>query len=206
MEIYDNERDQTEALKRFLIDYGKLIISVIILVIAALIGWHYWNNHSTGSKREQSLSYTKIIEDLKTGSEAAVAATEKFSLDNKNSYGALASLALAQHFVVQKQLPQAEKQLQQALADNKDIELQALISLRLARVQIAQKKPDVALKTLESIKGSTWVPLIADLRGDALYDKGDKQAAREAWRQGINDNTPESLRNLLQMKIDTIPA
>ncbi|STT10076.1 membrane protein [Klebsiella pneumoniae] len=100
---------------------------------------------------------------------------EKFAADNKNTYGAFASLELAQHFVEQNDLPNAEKQLQQGLAAASDDNLKSVISMRLARVQLQMKQADAALKTLDSIKGEGWTAIVADLRGEILLSKGDKQ-------------------------------
>jgi predicted negative regulator of RcsB-dependent stress response len=49
--------------------------------------------------------------------------------------------------------------------------------MRLARVQLQLKQPDAALKTLDSIKGEGWTAIVADLRGEILLSKGDKQGA-----------------------------
>ena len=53
--------------------------------------------------------------------------------------------------------------------------------MRLARVQLQMKQADAALKTLDSIKGEGWTAIVADLRGEILLSKGDKQGARAAW-------------------------
>jgi predicted negative regulator of RcsB-dependent stress response len=57
--------------------------------------------------------------------------------------------------------------------------------MRLARVQLQMKQADAALKTLDSIKGEGWTAIVADLRGEILLSKGDKQGARAAgsWRE-----------------------
>ncbi len=57
--------------------------------------------------------------------------------------------------------------------------------MRLARVQLQMKQADAALKTLDSIKGEGWTAIVADLRGEILLSKGDKQGARAAWEAGV---------------------
>ena len=54
---------------------------------------------------------------------------EKFAADNKNTYGAFASLELAQHFVEQNDLPNAEKQLQRPKEINVGIDASGRFSL-----------------------------------------------------------------------------
>ncbi len=42
MEIYENENDQVEAVKRFFAENGKALAVGVILGVGALIGWRYW--------------------------------------------------------------------------------------------------------------------------------------------------------------------
>ncbi|MNC16477.1 hypothetical protein D3C75_643320 [compost metagenome] len=81
-----------------------------------------------------------------------------------------------------------------------------MINARLARVQIQQKQSDAALKTLDSIKGEGWVAIVADLRGEALLSKGDKQGARDAWSKGSNTDASPALREMMQMKINNLSS
>ena len=127
-----------------------------------------------------------------------------FAAENKNTYGALASLELAQQFVDQNELEKAASQLQQGLAATSDENLKAVINLRLARVQVQLKQADTALKTLETIKGEGWAAIVADLRGEALLSKGDKQGARSAWEAGVKSDASPALSEMMQMKINNL--
>ena len=198
MEIYENENDQVEAIKRFFAENGKA------LGVGALVGWRYWNNHQIESARSASLSYQTVVSSLSAGKAEDLSAAEKFAADNKNTYGALASMELAQQFVDQNQLEKAAAQLQQGLAATSDENLNAVITLRLARVQIQLKQADTALKTLESVKGEGWAAIVADLRGEALLSKGDKQGARSAWEAGVKSNASPALSEMMQMKINNL--
>lgn len=204
MEIYDNERDQLDALKQFFIKYGKTIAVIIAIVAAVIFFWRDRNDSQAENARNSSLAYENISEKLTTGDKQAISSAEKFATDNQNSYGVLTSLKLAQQFIADQQPEKAAMQLQQALGKTKDDNLRALITLRLARIQIQQKQPDAALNTLDAIKINGWSALIADLRGDALLSKGDKQGARDAWSNALQNPLPSDLRNILQMKINNL--
>ncbi|MBD3697994.1 YfgM family protein [Klebsiella pneumoniae] len=175
METFNNENDQVDALKRFFAENGKALAVGVILGIGALVGWRYWTSHQQDTARDASLAYEKATSALKSNTPEVLSGAEKFAADNKNTYGAFASLELAQHFVEQNDLPNAEKQLQQGLAAASDDNLKSVISMRLARVQLQMKQADAALKTLDSIKGEGWTAIVADLRGEILLSKGDKQ-------------------------------
>ncbi len=185
METFNNENDQVDALKRFFAENGKALAVGVILGIGALVGWRYWTSHQQDTARDASLAYEQATSALKSNTPEVLSGAEKFAADNKNTYGAFASLELAQHFVEQNDLPNAEKQLQQGLAAASDDNLKSVISMRLARVQLQMKQADTALKTLDSIKGEGWTAIVADLRGEILLSKGDKQGARAAgsWRE-----------------------
>jgi len=204
VEIYENENDQVDAIKRFFAENGKALAVGVILGVGALVGWRYWNSHQTESARAASLSYQTVVSSLSAGKAEDLSAAEKFAADNKNTYGALASMELAQQFVDQNQLEKAAAQLQQGLAATSDENLNAVITLRLARVQVQLKQADTALKTLESVKGEGWAAIVADLRGEALLSKGDKQGARSAWEAGVKSNASPALSEMMQMKINNL--
>ncbi|CBG89201.1 YfgM family protein [Citrobacter rodentium] len=204
MEMYENENDQVEAIKRFFAENGKALAVGVILGVGALIGWRYWTSHQTESARSASLSYQNVVSSLNAGKAENLTTAEKFAAENKNTYGALASMELAQQFVERSQLDKAVAQLQQGLAATSDENLKAVISLRLARVQVQLKQADTALKTLDTIKGEGWAAIVADLRGEALLSKGDKQGARSAWEAGVNSKASPALSEMLQMKINNL--
>ncbi|GJL45894.1 TPA: YfgM family protein [Citrobacter farmeri] len=204
MEIYENENDQVDAIKRFFAENGKALAVGVILGVGALVGWRYWNSHQTESARSASLAYQTVVSSLSAGKAEDLSAAEKFAADNKNTYGALASMELAQQFVDQNQLEKAAAQLQQGLAATSDENLKAVITLRLARVQVQLKQADTALKTLENVKGEGWAAIVADLRGEALLSKGDKQGARSAWEAGVKSNASPALSEMMQMKINNL--
>ena len=204
MEIYENEHDQVDAIKRFFAENGKALAVGVILGVGALVGWRYWASHQDDSVRESSYAYENAVSALRADQPETLAAAEKFAADTKNTYGAFASLELAQQFVESNQLDKAAAQLQQGLAAASDENLKAVINLRLARVQVQLKQADAALKTLESIKGEGWTAIVADLRGEALLSKGDKQGARSAWETGAKSDASPALSEMLQMKINNL--
>jgi predicted negative regulator of RcsB-dependent stress response len=156
------------------------------------------------SVRGSSLQYENTVSAIKADQPQTLAAAEKFAAETKNTYGALASLEVAQQFVDKNDLDKAAAQLQQGLAAASDDNLKALINLRLARVQVQQKKADEALKTLDTIKGEGFASIVADLRGEALLSKGDKQGARSAWEAGVKSNASPALSEMMQMKINNL--
>jgi predicted negative regulator of RcsB-dependent stress response len=206
VEVYENENEQMEAVKRFFAENGKALVVGVVLGIGALVGWRYWNSHQADSVMASSLEYQNVTSAVRADQPATLSAAEKFAAETKNTYGALASLELAQKYVDNNDLAKAATQLQQGLSNTGDANLQALINMRLARIQIQQKQADAALKTLDGIKGEGWVAIVADLRGEALLSKGDKQGARDAWSKGAQTDASPALREMMQMKINNLSS
>ncbi|ROP63094.1 putative negative regulator of RcsB-dependent stress response [Enterobacter sp. BIGb0383] len=204
MEIYENENDQVGALKRFLAENGKALVVGVVLGIGGLLGWRYWTSHQADAASAASLSYQRAVSTLSADKPESLTAAQKFAADNKNTYGAFASLELAQQFVDKNELDKAVTQLQQGLAAAQDTNLQAVINLRLARVQLQLKQADAALKSLEGIKGEAWAAIVADLRGEILLSKGDKQGARAAWEAGVKSDASPALSEMMRMKMNNL--
>lgn len=83
MEIYENEHDQVDAIKRFFAENGKALVVGVILGVGALVGWRYWNNHQADSARGASLSYENTVSAIRADQPQTLTAAEKFAADNK---------------------------------------------------------------------------------------------------------------------------
>ncbi len=206
MEIYSNENEQVNALRGFFAQNGKALAIGVIIGIGALAGWRFWSNHEDGSSREASSAYQQVSSALDASKPETLDAAAKFASENSNTYGALASLDLAKRYADTNQLDKAASQLQNGLKDTSDANLQAVLNVRLARVQLQQKKPDDALKTLDQVKGDGWTAIVADVRGETLLSKGDAKGARDAWSKGIASDASPALKEMLQMKMNNLPG
>ncbi|RBO12188.1 MULTISPECIES: YfgM family protein [Pantoea] len=204
MEVYSNENEQVDALRRFFADNGKALAIGVVVGIAALGGWRYWSLHQENSGKAASAEYQQLTSAMQADKPESLEAVASFASENSNTYGALAALDLAKQYVETSQLDKAIALLQKGLNDTKDANLQAVINLRLARIQLQQKQADAALATLDNVKGDGWSAIVADIRGEALLSKGDKQGARDAWSKGAGSQASPALKQMLQMKIDNL--
>ncbi|WP_437613513.1 YfgM family protein [Erwinia sp. V71] len=204
MEVYSNENEQVDALRRFFASNGKALVVGVVLGVGALAGWRFWSNHQDGSARETSAAYQQVTSALDASKPNTLDAVSQFASQNSNTYGALAALDLAKQYVEQNQLDKAAAQLQTGLKATQDANLLAVLNLRLARVQLQQKQADEAIKTLDAVKGEGWTAIVADIRGEALLSKGDAQGAREAWSKGIASEASPALKEMMQMKMNNL--
>jgi predicted negative regulator of RcsB-dependent stress response len=204
VELYSNENEQTDALRNFFANNGKALAIGVVIGIAALGGWRYWSSHQDDTAKTVSAQYQQLTSAMQAGKPETLEAVNRFASENSNTYGALAAMDLAKQYVDAGQLDKAATLLQNGLKDTKDANLQAVINLRLARIQLQQNQADAALKTLDGVKGDGWTAIVADIRGEALLTKGDKQGARDAWSKGVESDASPALKQMMQMKMNNL--
>ena len=91
---------------------------------------------------------------------------------------------------------------------SEDDELRLIARERIARVQLAQDRPDEAIATLAA-EGSpgAFAPRYAELRGDALQRKGDTSGAIAAYREALTSKEPGVVDvGQLQLKLNDLGA
>nr|WP_305961280.1 MULTISPECIES: YfgM family protein [unclassified Pantoea] len=191
-------------MRQFFANNGKFLAVGVIIGIAALGGWRFWSSHQEGTDKAASAEYQQLTSAMQADKPDSLQAVATFASENNNTYGALASLDLAKQYVETNQLDKAITLLQSGLKDTKDANLQAVINLRLARIQLQQSQADAALSTLNNVKGDGWTAIVADIRGEALLSKGDKQGARDAWSKGAESQASPALKQMLQMKMNNL--
>ncbi|EIC82500.1 YfgM family protein [Serratia sp. M24T3] len=206
MEVYTTENEQVDAVRRFFAENGKALAIGVVLGIAALGGWRYWQSHENTALTEASASFQQATNALTDNKADGVANLEKFAQNNSNSYGVFAALQLADHFVQAKDFTNAEKQLNQASQLSKDENLLSLVNYRLARVQLQENKLDDALKTLDNVKGDGWMAMQQEVRGDVLLAKGDTKGARDAYSKGLDSKPSQTLQTMLRMKLNNLSS
>nr|WP_276047301.1 MULTISPECIES: YfgM family protein [unclassified Pantoea] len=191
-------------MRNFFTSNGKALAIGVVIGIAALGGWRYWSSHQDDTAKTVSAQYQQLTTAMQAGKPETLEAVNRFASENSNTYGALAAMDLAKQYVDAGQLDKAAALLQNGLKDTKDANLQAVINLRLARIQLQQNQADAALKTLDGVKGDGWTAIVADIRGEALLAKGDKQGARDAWSKGVESDASPALKQMMQMKMNNL--
>jgi len=97
-------------------------------------------------------------------------------------YADQAKLLAARVYVEGNELDKAAQELAIVMNQSKDHELALVARMRLARVEIAQSKPDAALATLNAAEPGAFAARYHEVRGDAWYAKGDRPAALKEYR------------------------
>jgi predicted negative regulator of RcsB-dependent stress response len=204
-----NEQEQWERVKRWLRENGPWIIAGIIIGLGALAGWRWWEARVERRHVEASEAYQQILQNLERGDRAAaLKAVDELRAEYASSaYVDQSDLLAARVHVDAGEFGPAAERLGRVMNDSADPQLQLVARLRLARVQIAQNNADAALKTLEGAEPGGFAARFAEVRGDALFAKGDRVGALAAWRSaastaGEGSDTPPTVDlEGLQLKI-----
>ena len=210
-----SEGEQWEAVKAWLRQNGLAIVAGALIGIIALLGWRWWQNRQDTQALAANAAYERLLGTFDTGDvEGALKQLEVLLKDYGNSaYAAPAQLAAARIHVARNELDKAAARLRDVAEKSKDPQLKVVARLRLARVQIAQGKPDEALAMLGTGDVGAFQWLFAEARGDALYAKGDRaaalkeyEAARAGRQPGTQASGPDGAGELLDLKINDLRA
>ena len=204
MEIYSSEEQQVEAIKRFWQQYGKAILGGVVLGLAVLYGFRFYQAEQRSQAEQASSRFTQLVEQrADAASEDWLAQAQGFiDAGNKDHYAVMAALLAAKEAVELAQYDKAQTQLSWVLANAKEPALLALTQLRLARLQREQGQLDAALTTLAAAVPESFVALQAELKGDILLQAEKPAEAKAAYQLAIEKAGDNA--QILQIKLDDL--
>ncbi len=207
MAIYDTEEEQVEALKRWWKENGTSTIAGLVVGIALILGWNYWQSH----KKEQAAQASALYDQLLTATDAGnKESAEKLAERTKEQFGttkyALYSGLVQAKLKVQQGDLAAAKQILEELAAKSDDELSHIARIRLVRLMLATGEHEQGLQVINKVdpaSSSGFSVTYDELLGD-LYVALDRRAeARTAYQNALRNGSQSPL---LQLKIDDLTA
>ncbi len=208
MATYDlDEQERLDELKAWWKRWGSLAMIGLAVLLAAVAGWRYWQNHTVTQSLEAATVYEKLTQslaanDAKGAREAGAMLIEQYK---GTAYAPRAALLLAKLNVMNKDLKSAQGQLEWAVANSKEPAVKDLARLHLAGVQLDQKQYDAALKTLSGSHSDAFAFRFEDLRGDVLMAQGKKDEARAAYQAAFGKMEKDNpFRSIVELKLDAL--
>jgi predicted negative regulator of RcsB-dependent stress response len=206
---YMSEKEQWEWVKGWLRENSLWILGGIGIGALIVSGWFWWNARTDRLGLEAGAKYMQITEALgRNDKPRAQTLTSELEKDYGSSpYVDQAHLLSARVAMEAGEMDKAADTLKSVMDKTQDEQLALVARLRLARVQLAQNKPDVALATLDAVQPGAFKPRFDEVRGDVLYAKGDKPGALSAYRAAREGSLTQSAdTQSLDLKIDDLVA
>jgi predicted negative regulator of RcsB-dependent stress response len=209
MSTFDlEEQEKIAELKAWWQRYGGLLLLAVILVLGAIAAWNGWQWYQRSKSAEASQVYAELQrvaggKDLKKVRDATGTLLESYP---RTIYAPLAALASAKAHFDANDMKTARVQLQWAVDNARDAEVQSIARLRLATLLIDEKAHDEALKVLDAKHDAAFAGRFLEVRGDVLAAAGRKADARAAYRAAMEKADPRDsgARELLQLKMDSL--
>lgn len=207
MEDYLSEREQIEQVRGWFKENAPWAIAGLVIGLGMIVGYQQFQAWRERQSTTANQKYSEVLDALARADQAgATRLVAELRADYaRTPYADLAELGLARFEVESNQLADAARHLDSVMQSSRDPELRVIARLRLARVQRADGKPDLALATLAGAPAEAASAAFAEVRGDALADKGDRTGALAAWRAALAAQTDGTgNRDLVELKIESL--
>ncbi len=213
MQVYQSEDEQVEALKKWFRDYGKAIVTGVVVAGLLVFGGYSWQQRQHQKQEVASVEYQNLIEtmrqlDIKSTPESR--ATAKHLADtlkkdfSATTYAQFAALFKAKLAVQDADLGEAEAELRWVLDHEPSAEIKWLAQIRLARVLQAKGDSKSALALLDENAAGGYAAAVLQVKGDIASASGDVAGARAAYQKAreLEDKQANPLNDpLLEMKL-----
>jgi len=199
-----SEAEQYDRFLNWVRANGLWIIVGVAVGAAGWAGWNWYKDRRVAQAETASARYEEMIDafgrnDRTRGLTIAEDLNREYAW---TPYASLASLMAARIHAEANELDKAVASLKSVMDTAPDNEIRLVARMRLARVQAAQKKFDDALATLKVDEPGEFATRLADVRGDVLLAKGDREGAlREYLAARAGDNNGRVDTELLDLKI-----
>jgi predicted negative regulator of RcsB-dependent stress response len=198
-----DEYEQGEQVRSWLRENGSSLLTGIILGLALILGWQWWQGRGVRQKEDAAAQYTALTDAITAKDEAKVK-TFAAVIDEKyadSPFAPLARMRRAQYLQASGKADAAIDLLRKAPVPA-DPALAELQTLRLARLQLVAGKAEDALKTISGITAPLFPAMLGELRGDIHLARGKRDEARKAYEQAMTTlDEAAPTRRIVELKL-----
>ena len=204
---YDlEEQEQIDAFKAWWKANGNKVLIFLGIAVASFVALQAWKSYQGSLSLEASTQYQQLIQtdpkDLKAIQTLSSQLMENYSA---TPYAGRAALMAGKANYLAKDTKSAQAQLEWAIKNAKEPQIQALARLQLATLQYEEKNYDAALKTLSGETDEGFVGLYSDLKGDVYSAQGKTDEARAAYKEALSKLDPQGkYRTYTQHKLEAL--
>lgn len=205
---YDlQEQEQIDSMKAFWQQWGKLISGAVVAISVAYLGYKAFGYYQSAQASKAAVVFADVEQAAQSQDLAKVKSSAGLLQSDYSStaYAADAALLAAKVAFEKNDLATAQAQLSWVVQNVKDESMVAVAHLRLATIELDQKRYDAAIAELGQAHPSAFDALFLDQKGDVHAAKGDKAAARDAYKAALAKLIGESPnRQFIQTKLDAL--
>lgn len=206
MDIH-NPDDQLASLKAWWQQYGTALIAGVLIGLLLLGGLNYWKQYRSQRAEAASVLYDRLLDSVQQGrsDDAGKTAAALVADHAATPYAGKAALLAARLRFEAQDLAGARQQLEWAVEHARETAVQHSARIRLGHLLLDLKEIDAALALATVRDPDGFESEYAELKGDALLAKGDRDAARNAYQTALDKLPPQSpYQRLLAMKRDNL--
>jgi predicted negative regulator of RcsB-dependent stress response len=203
------DEEQVAKLRSFWKEYGVSIIVGLILAMVVVFGWRFYRRYETTKAQQASLIYATMMssaqeQQFQSATAAAHGLIQKFP---KTAYADFAHLWLAKQAVATKHYQPALTALLQVQTHGHMPALRQIAALRRGEIYQQLNQPAKALAALKKTYDPAYLPKLAEIKGDAYHQMGNKTQALY-WYQKAQKalDTLQLSSPILEMKLADIPT
>jgi predicted negative regulator of RcsB-dependent stress response len=187
MSTYRTDDEQVEAIKGWWRENGKSIVGGIVLGLAAIGGWQWWQKHAQVQGENASILFDNMTQAADRGDSArALAEGQQLVAEYaKTAYASFAALELARLAYEQGEKSAARGHLQWVIDSAPDPAIAELARLRLGQLLLDMDDLAGLQALLAAEPPPEFVADFAELRGDLALARGERDAARTAYRDAL---------------------
>ena len=207
MEEYRTDEERAEALKEWWSENGTSVVGGIIIGLAAVFGWRGWQDYQITQAEAASDLYQKIVVDIRNekDDEAKTLALQLIDEYPSTTYAVFAHLIMAKLFVEKNDYSAATEHLQWVIDNASENEFQLLARLRLARILLAEDKPEQSIELLNAVDPGEFLASYEELKGDSYIKQGKTEDARNAYNNALSNQKISGRDNsILEMKLGNL--
>ena len=191
-----DEHEQSERVLQWLRENGAGLIGGIVLGLAAIGGWKWWQQQQSQQQLAKADQYQAAIDAIEASDGQGAA---KVDVLGEGVYANLAALELAASQVAAQEDAAAIETLRSIKPGNPAIA--DIVNQRLARLLIATDQAEAALALVDTAD----TPTALQVRGDAHYALGQPDKARESYQQALTKlDVASPQRRVLELKLTEV--
>jgi predicted negative regulator of RcsB-dependent stress response len=207
VEIYETEEEQLDAVKRWWKENGQSTIVGLVVGIAIVLGWNFWQDHKKEQAAQASALYGQLIqavtEDKKDSAEKLAERIQQQY--PKTEYAAYSGLLLAK-IKVQQGDPVKAQAILKGIAAGSNKELINIAKIRQVRLMLASGEYEQGLQLINDVDPATSSSFSGnydELVGDLYVALDRLDQARTSYQKALENGYRSPL---LQLKIDDLSA